>query len=174
MAELLIQWTNPTLARFAAEPSLRRRGDIRAIGPNGHTWGRNEDMRRFITDNGTAEGFPNDYRIVQVPYSVPAMRKMVRQWKRAATIGDKEFIPLDARDPRAPNFSGEVVEHQHAWRINIRELPAPKRIELAQSGFVSLNRRQFRNAVVHKALLRSFDEKDSDGLGAVRDAGAVD
>ena len=45
MAEILIQWTSPNASRLAIYPSLHRRVDIREVGPNGHTWGRNEDLR---------------------------------------------------------------------------------------------------------------------------------
>jgi len=197
MAEALIQWGSPQAARLATASSLRRRGDIRAVGPNGHTWGRMEDLRRYVaersagyvapTDPGPrldrfgnprgwnpdpepdwTEGFPDNYRIIQVGgISAPNLRKMLRRWTRAATEGEPEF---DASDP-ADRF---VEEHRYAWRLNIRELPAPKRIELRDTGFTTITKAQFIAAAVHKALSVEFDDTDPDGHGAPRALGQVD
>ena len=95
------------------------------------------------------------------------MRKLLRRWTRPAAPDDPEY-----GDPEIENRV--VEEHRYAWRVNIRELPAPKRNELRDTGYVQITRNQFRNAAVHKAMHRSFDEADPDGYGPPRLPGSVD
>lgn len=186
MAEILIQWGSPKAARYATEPSLRRRGDIREVGPNDHTWGRAEDYRKWLAAGkpayfrdplvpSTLDGFPNSYRVIQVGgISAPNMRKMLRRWTRDAVEGDPEFIPVADRPPGEEANPGTVEEHRYAWRVNIRELPAPKRIELRDTGFTTITKAQFVAAAVHKALSVEFDDTHPDGVGALRLLGSVD
>ncbi len=180
MAEILIQWKgHPRL------PDLPKRGDIRCFGPNDHTWGFEEDYRRWLADGrppflfdpedpATVGGFPLNYAIVRVVgVTVPELNQMYRRGPRGcrpAESGDPGFDTWtpDPRFPIGGQTPNPVRLHKFRWRINVSELLPPKRRDLQDARFTIISEDAFVDASEERMVHRRFDKTDPDGEGTLR------
>jgi hypothetical protein len=144
--------------------ALAKRGDIFDVRPRTAQYGIRESLRRWIEDGRNADEFDGRFCIVRVNSgSVPAdevQAKLVRQATRPAVLGDDEF------DPQTLN--GEVVTHEHVWRLRLSEFTPEELAVIDIDGEITMTQGRFCEVSEHKVNRCWFDPSHEDGYGAVR------
>ena len=112
---------------FVTEASnLRQAGDIIAVLPDSHAFGREETMAAWVAAGGAADAFPNpQFSVLQIP---------------------GEPVDLNLADPELTDdtHSGQAtatVSAKSAWHVDMARLTPPEATALAEPGaVVDLNR----------------------------------
>lgn len=109
-------------------------GDIIAVVPGVHVWGREEVMALWLGDGNDAADFPNPhFAVVQMP-SEPCDLNLAG--------------PALAVDPDDPD--GHVVIARHLWYLDLADLPVGPRNSLLQPGGQAQIGRNRRSAIKNR------------------------
>jgi hypothetical protein len=93
-----------------------RRGDIVAIVPDGHVWGRYESLQVWIAEGRPAAEYPGEFYILKVPgVSVERLTVYLADWSDTLDLG-----------------------YRRLWRFLASELTVGLRTQLLDTGFLTV------------------------------------
>lgn len=145
MAECLVRIISSTHEDPVIDAQCYKRGDIVAVMPDGHAWGRRETLPIFVKikitglDVETAKAWATEHVEDDPEDSVKAA--VLRQ-RLSAIL--REDVPVKPR-----------VMHRRLWRLRLNDLPTALRDELMTAGEITVTLGQLRQFIQHTVTMET-------------------